>query len=125
MINRRALFLGIPLTVLPLPTFAITRGTDFNSRVVNEIMNKIGNEVKDAVLFEPNNDRTRDIVKLTAKNILEHCRQNRIIYDYMVICDNSNNTQELINDNILAIDCATRFYSSISFHYGYIRIKTS
>ncbi len=52
-------------------------------------------------LFEPNNEFTRTRFINTLTPIFEFAKQNGGVYDYMLICDERNNTAEVIDNNEL------------------------
>lgn len=55
-------------------------------------------------LFEPNDERTRDQLKNMIEPYLRDVKARRGIYDFKVICDESNNTPERIDRNELWCD---------------------
>lgn len=55
-------------------------------------------------LFEPNDDMTRMILINMVDPFLRDVRSRRGIYDYLVVCDVSNNTPERIDRNELWMD---------------------
>lgn len=55
-------------------------------------------------VFEPNSDFTRTRLKNTIAPIFELARNTEGLYDYLIVCDERNNTPDLIDRNELAID---------------------
>jgi len=55
-------------------------------------------------VFEPNNEFTRTRFVNTLTPIYEFAKQNGGIYDYMLICDERNNTADVLDDNVLKAD---------------------
>lgn len=55
-------------------------------------------------LFEPNDDLTRMILVNMVDPFLRDVRARRGVYDYLVICDKTNNTDERIDRNELWMD---------------------
>lgn len=55
-------------------------------------------------VFEPNSDFTRTRLKNTIAPIFELARNTEGLYDYLIICDERNNTTDLIDRNELAVD---------------------
>lgn len=53
-------------------------------------------------LFEPNDESNWSAFARQANGILEPIRQRRGLYQYQVICDETTNTAELINQNTMA-----------------------
>ena len=54
--------------------------------------------------FEPNTLFTRTNVLNVINPILEDAKNNEGLYDYLVICDERNNTPEVIDANELVVD---------------------
>jgi hypothetical protein len=50
-------------------------------------------------VFEPNNDFTRTRFVNTLTPIFEYAKQNGGVYDYLIVCDERNNTPEVIDNN--------------------------
>lgn len=73
-------------------------------------------------LFEPNDKQTRDAVLTTFNNFFNNLVGLRAIYDYAVVCDESNNTPARIDANQLWIDIAIKPTKAIEFIYIPIRI---
>jgi len=55
-------------------------------------------------VFEPNTLFTRTQVINTLSPIFENAKNTQGIYDYLIICDERNNTPSVIDDNALVID---------------------
>jgi hypothetical protein len=55
-------------------------------------------------VFEPNTEFTRTRVKNTLIPIFENAKNNQGVYDYIIVCDERNNTPEVIDNNELVID---------------------
>ncbi|NJO61051.1 MAG: hypothetical protein HC836_23155 [Richelia sp. RM2_1_2] len=73
-------------------------------------------------LFEPNDQQTRDSVKLTFERFLGDLITLRGLYDFAVVCDESNNTPARIDRNELWIDVAIQPVKAIEFIYIPIRV---
>jgi len=76
-------------------------------------------------LFEPNDAQTRDQVITGVEAILLDLVATRAIYDYIVVCDSSNNTPARIDRGELYIDVAVEPVKSIEFIYIPLRIKNT
>lgn len=74
-------------------------------------------------LFEPNDKITRDQVKQVVESVLNDLIAKRGVYDYLVVCDTSNNTPERIARNELYIDVAVEPMKAVEFIYIPIRLK--
>jgi hypothetical protein len=55
-------------------------------------------------VFEPNDEFTRTRFVNTIKPLFEYAKQNRGIYDYLIVCDERNNTPEVIDSNEMKCD---------------------
>mgnify|MGYP000240399976 CR=1 FL=1 len=76
-------------------------------------------------LFEPNDKITRDEVKGVIDSFCNDLIAKRALYDYLVVCDESNNTPDRIDRNELYIDIAIEPVKAIEFIYIPIRIKNT
>jgi hypothetical protein len=73
-------------------------------------------------LFEINDQQTRERAKLVFERFLADILSRRGIYDFAVVCDESNNTPARIDRNELYIDVAIEPAKSTEFIYIPIRI---
>lgn len=76
-------------------------------------------------LFELNNKFTRDAVKQTFDRFFSDLVGLNAVYDFLIVCDDSNNTPERIDRNELWIDIAIQPQKAIEFIYIPIRIKNT
>jgi phage tail sheath protein FI len=76
-------------------------------------------------LFEPNDSITRGNVKAMVDGFLHKIMVKRGLYDFATICDTSNNTPDVIDNNELYIDIAVQPEKSIEFIYIPIVIRPS
>ena len=76
-------------------------------------------------LFEPNDKTTRDEVKSAIDRFCNDLVTKRALYDYLVVCDETNNTPTRIDANELQIDIAIEPVKAIEFIYIPIRIKNT
>lgn len=83
------------------------------------VLQKLSNQY----LFEPNDKITRDQVKQTVDSVLNDLIAKRGVYDYLVVCDTSNNTPDRIARNELYIDVAIEPMKAVEFIYIPIRLK--
>ena len=74
-------------------------------------------------LFEPNDKITRDQVKQVVESVMNDLIAKRGLYDYLVVCDTSNNTPDRIARNELYIDIAVEPMKAVEFIYIPIRLK--
>ena len=73
-------------------------------------------------LFEPNDTITRNQVKSAFEAVLNDLVAKRGLYDYLVVCDTSNNTPDRIDRNELYVDIAIKPVKAIEFIYIPVRI---
>jgi phage tail sheath protein FI len=73
-------------------------------------------------LFEPNDSLTRNQARGVVQTLLADIQVKRGIYDYLVVCDESNNTPARIDRNELWIDVAIEPVKAVEFIYIPVRI---
>jgi phage tail sheath protein FI len=73
-------------------------------------------------LFEPNDSITRTQVRAVCQTLLADIMSKRGIYDYLVVCDESNNTPARIDRSELWVDIAIEPVKAVEFIYIPIRI---
>jgi hypothetical protein len=76
-------------------------------------------------LFEPNDEITRNEVANTVNSLMIDLIAKRAIYDYLVVCDLSNNTPARIDRNELWVDIAIEPVKAAEFIYIPLRIKNT
>jgi hypothetical protein len=76
-------------------------------------------------IFEPNDKITRDELKSAAESIMLELVGQRGIYDYLVVCDESNNTPSRIDRNELYLDIAIEPVKAVEFIYIPLRLKNT
>jgi hypothetical protein len=74
-------------------------------------------------LFEPNDAQTRREIKAAAESLLLELVGQRALYDFIVVCDESNNTPARIDRSELYMDIAVEPVKSVEFIYIPLRIK--
>jgi hypothetical protein len=79
--------------------------------------------VSNQFLFEPNDKITRDQIKQLIESVMNDLIAKRGLYDYLVVCDETNNTPERIARNELYVDIAVEPMKSVEFIYIPIRLK--
>ena len=73
-------------------------------------------------LFEPNDKITRDEIKAAAESLLLELVGQRALYDFIVVCDESNNTPTRIDRNELWMDIAIEPVKAVEFIYIPLRL---
>lgn len=76
-------------------------------------------------IFEPNDKITRDELKGAVESLLLELVGQRALYDYLVVCDESNNTPSRIDRNELYIDIAIEPVKAVEFIYIPLRLKNT
>jgi hypothetical protein len=76
-------------------------------------------------IFEPNDKITRDEIKGAVESLLLELVGQRALYDYLVVCDESNNTPNRIDRNELWIDIAIEPVKAVEFIYIPLRLKNT
>ena len=94
------------------------------ARLVVYIRERLQQIVK-PFLFEPNDKITRDEAKQVVESLMNDLVAKRGLYDYVVICDTSNNTPDRIDRNELYIDVAIEPVKAVEFIYIPVRIKNT
>lgn len=82
-------------------------------------------EVGKLYLFEPNDQITRNEITNTVNSLMIDLIAKRAIYDYLVVCDLSNNTPARIDRNELWVDIAIEPVKAVEFIYIPLRIKNT
>ena len=82
-------------------------------------------EIGKLYLFEPNDDITRAEITNTVNSLMIDLVAKRGIYDYLVVCDLSNNTPARIDRNELWLDIAIEPVKAVEFIYIPLRIKNT
>jgi hypothetical protein len=94
------------------------------ARLVNYIRYQLERITK-PFIFEPNDKITRDEAKQIVESLLNEITANRGLYDYLVVCDESNNTPSRIDRNELHIDIAIEPTKAVEFIYIPVRLKNT
>ena len=76
-------------------------------------------------VFEPNDKITRDELKHQIEQTLNDIVAKRGIFDYLVVCDETNNTADRIDRNELYVDIAIEPAKAAEFIFIPIRLKNT
>jgi len=76
-------------------------------------------------IFEPNDKITRDEIKQQVEALLLELVGQRALYDFLVVCDESNNTPNRIDRNELYVDIAIEPVKAVEFIYIPVRLKNT
>lgn len=82
-------------------------------------------EIGKGFLFEPNDEITRNEIKNSVEGLLNDVTTKRGIFDYLVVCDETNNTPSRIDNNELYVDIAIEPVKSVEFIFIPLRIKNT
>jgi hypothetical protein len=81
----------------------------------------IGNQY----LFEPNDTITRSSIQAQITSLMVDLVGKRALYDYLVVCDLTNNTPATIDANELYVDIAIEPVKAVEFIYIPMRIQNT
>ena len=76
-------------------------------------------------IFEPNDELTRNEIKQAIESFFLELVGQRALYDFLVVCDDTNNTPTRIDRNELYVDIAIEPIKSVEFIYIPLRIKNT
>jgi len=83
------------------------------------------NKLARPYVFEPNDKTTRDEIKAQAESLMLELVGNRAFYDFLVVCDETNNTPARIDRNELYLDIAIEPVKAVEFIYIPLRFKNT
>jgi hypothetical protein len=83
------------------------------------------NQLAKPYIFEPNDKITRDQIKQAAESLCLELVGSRALYDFLVVCDESNNTPSRIDRNELYLDIAIEPVKAVEFIYIPLRLKNT
>jgi hypothetical protein len=105
-VNPVVLFSGEGYVVFGQKTLQ-TRPTAFDRINVRRLFLTLERAVQRTIkyfIFEPNTDFTRNRVKNTIAPIFDYAKNTEGVYDYLIVCDERNNTPDVIDRNELVVD---------------------
>ena len=91
------------------------------ARLINYIRGRLERIVK-PLIFQPNDTVTRNQATQIVSGMLNNIMAQRGLYDYLVVCDTTNNTPTTIDQNELHIDIAIEPTKAVEFIYVPVRI---
>ena len=83
------------------------------------------NSLAKPYLFEPNDKITRDEIKQQVESLMVELVGLRALYDFLVVCDDTNNTPARIDRNELYVDVAIEPVKAVEFIYIPLRLKNT
>jgi hypothetical protein len=94
------------------------------ARLVAYIRNRL-QEIGKSYLFEPNDQITRNQITSSVNSLMIDLLNKRGIYDYLVVCDLTNNTPARIDRSELWVDIAIEPVKAVEFIYIPLRLKNT
>jgi hypothetical protein len=94
------------------------------ARLVIFLRNQL-NKLAKPYIFEPNDKITRDEIKQQIESLLLELVGQRALYDFLVVCDESNNTPNRIDRSELHVDIAIEPVKAVEFIYIPVRLKNT
>ncbi len=94
------------------------------ARLVNYLRYNL-NIIAQPFLFEPNVQHTQNSAQTVMERFLSNLVTLNALYDFIVVCDSSNNTPDRVDNNELWIDIAIQPVKTIDFIYIPLRIETT
>jgi type II secretory pathway pseudopilin PulG len=76
-------------------------------------------------IFEPNDGLTRNEIKQAIESFMLELVGQRALFDFLVVCDETNNTPTRIDRNELYVDIAIEPVKSVEFIFIPLRIKNT
>jgi hypothetical protein len=87
---------------------------------------RVVSEVIKYFINEPNNSYTRRTIVSIIEEILQFLKNENALYDYKIVCDETNNTPDVIDRNELVIEAALKFTRVSEFILvDFIAVRTS
>jgi hypothetical protein len=83
------------------------------------------NQLAKPYIFEQNDKITRDEIKQAVESLLLELVGQRALNDFLVVCDESNNTPSRIDRNELYVDIAIEPVKAVEFIYIPLRLKNT
>jgi hypothetical protein len=83
------------------------------------------NQLAKPYIFEQNDKVTRDEIKQATESLLLELVGQRALFDFLVVCDESNNTPARIDRNELYVDIAIEPVKAVEFIYIPLRLKNT
>ena len=94
------------------------------ARLVVYVRERLDDIVK-PFLFEPNDETTRQNAKVLVDRFLGNLVTQRGLFDFLTVCDTSNNTAARIDRNELHVDIAIQPVKAVEFIYIPIRVQNT
>lgn len=118
--RREVLKLALGATtfaILPITLVDAIVNSDISDTKFAELLRPEMEKILEQVLFNPNDEITRTKVSTMVGDFLKHIKENNGIYDYCVLCDETNNTPITIDKNELHVDVFLQNTHSVQMVY--------
>ena len=96
-----------------------------SARENSRVQKYLSDGIAKPYIFEPNDKITRDEIKAQADSLMLELVSQRALYDFLVVCDESNNTPARIDRNELYLDIAIEPVKAVEFIYIPLRLKNT
>ena len=83
------------------------------------------NAIAKPFIFEPNDQITRNEIKQQIEKLMLNLTAERALYDYLVVCDTTNNTPSRIDASELYVDIAIEPVKAVEFIYIPLRLENT
>jgi hypothetical protein len=83
------------------------------------------NQIAKPYIFEPNDQLTRNQIKKQIEALMLELTAQRALYDFIVVCDTSNNTPARIDRSELWVDVAIEPVKAVEFIYIPMRLENT
>ena len=83
------------------------------------------NQIAKPYIFEPNDQLTRNQIKRQIEALMIELTSQRALYDFIVVCDTSNNTPARIDRSELWVDVAIEPVKAVEFIYIPMRLENT
>ena len=94
------------------------------ARLVNFVRNQL-DKIAKPFIFEPNDQLTRNELKQSVESFMLELVAQRGLYDFAVVCDETNNTAARIDRNELYVDVAIEPVKAVEFIFIPVRLKNT
>ena len=94
------------------------------ARLVNFVRNQL-DKIAKPFIFEPNDQLTRNELKQSIESFMLELVAQRGLFDFAVVCDETNNTAARIDRNELYVDVAIEPVKAVEFIFIPVRLKNT
>ena len=73
------------------------------SDIKETVYDKVLNSVQKVVVYEPNNEITRNFAIAEANIVMQPIKDEGVLFDYKVVCDAELNNDDVVDDNMFIL----------------------